>query len=230
MSKLLMLCCTLAVFVIMGCSEDENPVHSGSTTFAISDFVPDGAVGTIYDMKMTITTTTTFPGLPKQEQTIEGVASFTILERDVMSPDGKHKGIKGLNYTDAANQVVIDTIYYAATSEGVWVYQEQRGYTPTFLVKAPIKVGTEWASEFAGVTSNTKITSINEQVKVPTGSYSAIKLNTAISSSNPAAMSQTTWITKGIGFVKSIGEAKVESGSVTAVTTTTTELIKITKK
>lgn len=230
MSKLLILCYTFAVFVVMGCSEDENPVDNGSTTFAISDFVPNGAAGTVYDMKMTIVSTVTIPGQPKQEQTFDGIARFTILERDVTTPDGKYKGIKGVNYSSAFDEEIIDTIYYAATPEGVLIYQSVVEYEPVFMVKAPIQVGTQWTGKEIDATSTIKIASINDPVQVNTGSYKALKLTGTISSTDQIARSQTSWITKEVGFVKSIGEGKVETGPVTAVTTTTTELVKITKK
>lgn len=230
MSKLLLLCCTLAVFVVMGCSKDENPVDGGGNqTFTISDFVPNGVAGTVYDMKMTIVSTVTLPGQPKQEQTFDGIARFTILERDVTTPDGKYKGIKGLNYSSALDKEIIDTIYYAATAEGVLIYQSVVEYEPVFMIKAPIQVGTQWTGVEMNATSNIKIASINDQVQVKTGSYKAIKLTNSVSSSDQIARSQTSWITKEVGFVKSIAEAKFEQGSVSSVTVTTTELVKITK-
>ncbi len=219
----------LGTVIVMVCGCGAGPGATGSamapeTTYPTSPYFPL-AVGNIWHQKTTVYGAVAMAPDPADFPPLGGVAGS-------LTPGSTSTGsfqITGTKSFSGAKWFVggytppitsMEPWYGRHCSTGMWIQNTNKG-TPYYLLKAPIKVGTQW-SMAPGVPANRKITKLGATTTVVAGTFKQCMVIQQTYPANPKLV-VTYWFAPGMGVVRT----EIRSSG---VLTTKIELVKATLK
>jgi hypothetical protein len=135
-----------------------------------------------------------------------GMEVDAVLEVTEVNEPEKGKPARAVMFTTVGGQKA-DSATYSADEKGV--YQHTLGATkletPTVAIHYPVKPGNKWSHkvDLGGTPGTLELEQLEpEEVKVPSGKYTAYPVKMLIKADGKTVVTSTSWYAEGVGAVK----------------------------